>query len=106
MPPLVVLGCGINVANVAPVALTGTMLFANGVAIPAAVTEGKGQSGKVAVENVPPVNAGQRSEKSPLRSADEGTSWSCTVEGFFSRRHSWDQKKKVFCFDGLYRCGI
>src|SRR5580698_2342247 len=37
---------------------------------------------------------GQMSEKSPARSASEGTFWR-TVDGFFSRRHSCDQKKNV-----------
>src|SRR5712691_29322 len=42
----------------------------------------------------------QRTEKSPVRSKSEGTS--CWIEeGFFSRRHSCDQKKKVFFLSAL-----
>src|SRR6266853_4299618 len=43
----------------------------------------------------------QRAVKSPLRSASDGTSWGETAEGFFSLRHSSDQKKNVFFLSEL-----
>src|SRR5271156_4197131 len=71
--PFVVFGVGIRDSKAEPTGVIGT----------AAGFATFGQS-------VP----GQMSEKSPPRSATEGT-FCRTVDGFFSRRHSCDQKKNV-----------
>src|SRR5438876_1203122 len=74
--PLVPVACGIRARRDCPTELIGT----------AAKLATFGQS----------TDAGtQRSVKSPLRSASEGT-FCVIVEGFFSRRHSSEKKKKVF----------
>src|ERR1700733_8638125 len=72
-PPLVVFGSGMSARSAWPTGVIGT----------AAGFGTFGQSGP-----------GQRSEKSPPRSATDGT-FCRTVVGFFSRRHSCDQKKNV-----------
>src|SRR5580692_6402887 len=78
-PPSVVLGIGIRASSAWPAAVIGT----------AAGFATFGQSGP-----------GHKSEKLPPRSATDGTFWS-TTEGFFSRRHSWEEKKKVFFLSEL-----
>src|ERR1700674_5394572 len=78
-PPLVAFAWGISVRSAWPTAVIGT---AAGLAT-------LGQSGP-----------GQSSVKFPFRSASEGTFWKIEF-GFFSRRHSWDQKKKVFFLSEL-----
>src|SRR5580693_3571284 len=75
-PALTLLGIGMSPSSAWPTALMGT----------AAGFGTFGQSGP-----------GHRSEKFPPRSATEGTFW-LIASGFFSRRHSCDQKKKVLFF--------
>src|SRR5580658_227436 len=81
-PPIVKpgVGWGINASNAWPTGVIGT----------AAGLGTFGQSGP-----------GQTSLKLPCRSAAEGTLIGVIVAGFFSRRHSCDQKKNVFRFSEL-----
>src|ERR1700722_10526042 len=77
-PALMLFGIGISPSSACPTAVMGT-------------AAGFGTLGQSA--------PGHRSEKLPPLSATDGTFW-LTVSGFFSRLHSWDQKKNVFCFAG------
>src|SRR6267378_7224625 len=94
-PPLVAFAVGTNVTSALPTAVGVTVSFANLVPV-AGFT---GQSGKLTMSMTPGVGE-QRSLKFPVRSAFEGTFWKIEF-GFFSRRHSWDQKKKVFFLSAL-----
>src|SRR5580704_560473 len=76
-PPSVVLAFGIRASRACPVGEIGT---AAGLAT-------LGQSA---------ADCAQASVKLPPRSASEGTLIGEIVAGFFSRRHSWDQKTNVF----------
>src|SRR5438270_7535370 len=102
-PLVTVLAAGMMAKNAWPVGSTATVLFGK-VAKVLGTTPGPldGQSGKPVsgsrVKSVPA--AGQRSLKLPPRSASEGTFWLIVVE-IFSRRHSSDQKKKVFFLSEL-----
>src|SRR5579871_1828563 len=97
-PPRVLLGAGTRAKNSGALGSTATVLFGKVAKVPAAAPGPlEGQSGKPVcgsrVKSVPAV--GQTSEKSPPRSAADGTFW-LMVEGSDWRRHSCDQKKKVF----------
>src|SRR4029077_770020 len=94
-PPLVAFAVGIRVSRALPTAV-GVMVSLANLALVAGFT---GQSGKFFLSISPAVGE-QRSLKFPVRSAFEGTFWKIEF-GFFSRRHSWDQKKKVFFLSAL-----
>src|SRR5579859_1832707 len=85
-PPFVVLAPGISASSANPVAVGVIVSF--GKRFP--VVGSTGQSAP-----------GQRSLKLPASSAADGTFCGAIVEGFFSRRHSSEKKKKVFFLSEL-----
>src|SRR6266403_1104346 len=95
-PPLVVLALGINARSADPTAVGVTVSPGNRECVVGLI----GQSGKLVVSITPGV-AEHRSLKLPPRSASEGTFCGAMVEGFFSRRHSSEKKKKVFFLSEL-----
>jgi len=93
---LVVLALGINARSADPTAVGVTVSPGNRECVVGLI----GQSGKLVVSITPGV-AEHRSLKLPPRSASEGTFCGAMVEGFFSRRHSSEKKKKVFFLSEL-----
>src|SRR6267154_4556864 len=89
-PELVAFAVGMRVKRALPTGVSVTVSPANR----ALVAGFTGQSGKFFLSISNGVGE-QRSLKFPPRSALDGTFWKMEF-GFFSRRHSCDQKKKVF----------
>src|SRR5579862_9420986 len=85
--PRVVLAVGISASSACPTGLMGTAAM-----LVTGFGPVFGQSAGFSVQTV---------LKLPALSAAEGTLISAMVAGFFSRRHSWEKKKNVFCFSEL-----
>src|SRR5712692_10982376 len=97
-PLFVLFACGMSPRSAVPTGFAVTVLPGKVVKV-TGPPEAAGQSGKLArvkVAVAPAPAAGQRSLKSPARSASEGTFTAPVVWGFFSRRHSSEKKKNVF----------